>query len=507
MRQLEHTLLVIAVMMATIMEVLDMTIINVSLQSMGGELSATPSQMSWAMTSYILASAIAMPLTGFFTDNIGRKQYLLLSMCAFVLMSLLCAVAQSLEALILFRFLQGVFGASLVPISQAVMVDMYPPKQRGKAMAIWGSGIMIAPIMGPVLGGWLTEHFSWRWAFLINFPVGIIAVFLTQKYMAISERNPRPMDWPGFIALVLSVSGIQYCLDKGHEEDWFESNRIRLMAAIALTGLIWLCIHIRRKTPRRPIFNPIIFANSNFVLSNLAMVAISIALFGSITLQPLYFQLVLGFSTSVSGQFMIPRGIASMFSMMLVSQLINRVDSRWLIVVGIFFGTWGTWAMSFYAPEASNFSLLWPTLLQGIGMGFIFIPFNSIAYSTLPPTMITEASGVYNLIRTLGNAAGISIVMLLYNHDFQNQWQNMGRFISLFNPNLDLYLSNIPLPAQDPVALSLLSSQLALQSQTVALLNAIRNTSISFVLIIPFLFALKPSQYLKQQKTLNQDHI
>ena len=497
MLHLQRTLLVIAVMMATIMEVLDMTIINVSLQSMGGELSATPSQMSWAMTSYILASAIAMPLTGFFTDNFGRKQYLLFSMCTFVLTSILCAVAQSLEALILFRFLQGVFGASLVPISQAVMVDMYPPAQRGKAMAIWGSGIMIAPIMGPVLGGWLTEHFSWRWAFLINFPIGIIAVFLTHKYMSVRDRNPRPMDWQGFAALVLSVSGIQYCLDKGHEEDWFESNQIRVMAFIALTGLIWLCIHVRKQTANRPIFNPIMFRNSNFVLSNLGMVAISIALFGSITLQPLYFQLVLGFSTSVSGQFMIPRGIASMFSMMLVSQLINRVDSRRLIAVGIFFGTLGTWSMSFYAPEASNFSLLWPTLLQGIGMGFIFIPFNSIAYSTLPPALITEASGVYNLIRTLGNAAGISTVMLLFNHDFQSQWQHLGGFISIFNPNLDQYLSNSQLPVQDAVTLSLLGKELALQAQTMALLNAIRNTSISFILIIPFLFVLKPAQSIK----------
>ena len=186
-----------------------------------------------------------------------------------------------------------------------------------------------------------------------------------------------------------------------------------------------------------------------------------------------------------------------MFSMMLVSQLINRVDSRRLIAVGIFFGTLGTWSMSFYAPEASNFSLLWPTLLQGIGMGFIFIPFNSIAYSTLPPALITEASGVYNLIRTLGNAAGISTVMLLFNHDFQSQWQHLGGFISIFNPNLDQYLSNSQLPVQDAVTLSLLGKELALQAQTMALLNAIRNTSISFILIIPFLFVLKPAQSIK----------
>ena len=253
-----RTPIIIAVMMATIMEVLDMTIINVSLPSMGGELSSTASQMSWALTSYIVASAIAMPLTGFFSDALGRKFYLLLSMSSFILASVLCGLATSLNALVLLRLIQGLSGAALVPMSQAVMVDLYPPQERGKAMAIWASGIMVAPILGPVLGGWLTDNLSWRWAFFINLPVGLIALWLTGKYLPETGRIARKMDWPGFWALFITIASLQYCLDRGNEEDWFDSVNIRWMTAVAGFGLLWLALHIVRK-PSQPIFSPQLF--------------------------------------------------------------------------------------------------------------------------------------------------------------------------------------------------------------------------------------------------------
>ncbi len=481
---------VIAVMVATIMEVLDMTIINISLPNMGGQLGATPSQMSWALTSYIVAAAIAMPLTGYFSDTLGRKRYLMMSMAGFVLSSILCGVATSLPALVLFRLMQGLSGAALVPMSQAVMVDLYPPQERGKAMALWAMGIMIAPIMGPVLGGWLTDHFSWRWAFFINLPVGMLALWLAGRYMEETSLKHREMDWLGLCAMFLGVGALQYILDKGNEEDWLDSTTIRWMLLISTIGFAWLVVHIRRKK-QHPIFSPVMFQDRNFVLSSVAMVAVSMALFGSITLQPLYFEQVLGYTTTLSGLYMIPRGCASMFSMMLVSQLVGKVDPRLLIGFGATVGAIGSWGMTMYPLEASNFALIWPTLFQGLGMGFIFIPLNGIAYATLPKTSMAEASGVYSLIRTLGNAIGISAVVLVYTRGIQQSWNHLIEHVTPYGNAINQYLAALHLDVHSPQAIALVAREVAHQSQALALLDALHLTMLSFLLVFPFLFLLK----------------
>jgi DHA2 family multidrug resistance protein len=481
---------VIAVMVATIMEVLDMTIINIALPNMGGQLGATPSQMSWALTSYIVASAIAMPLTGFFSDTLGRKRYLMFAMIGFIISSVLCGLATSLPAIVAFRLLQGLSGAALVPMSQAVMIDLYPPKERVKAMAIWAMGIMVAPIMGPVIGGWLTANLSWRWSFFINLPVGLLALWLTWRYMDETNIKHREMDWLGFLAMFIAVGSLQYILDKGNEEDWLDSSTIRWMFAGAIFGFTWLVIHVIRKKSH-PIFSPGMFKDRNFLLSSIAMVAVSMALFGSITLQPLYFEQVLGYDTTLAGLYMIPRGIASMFSMMLVSQLVDKVDARYLIGFGAFVGAIGSWGMTMYSLEASSFYLIWPTLFQGLGMGFIFIPLNGIAYVTLPKDLMTEVSGVYSLIRTIGNAIGISIVMLLYTRGIQQSWNHLIEHITPYGNVVNQYLAPLHLDKNSPEALNLIAQQVAHQSQALAMLVALHGTMMSFILIFPFLFFLK----------------
>ena len=485
-----RTPVVIAVMVATIMEVLDMTIINISLPNMGGQLGATPSQMSWALTSYIVAAAIAMPLTGYFSDTLGRKRYLMMSMAGFITSSLLCGVATSLPALVLFRLLQGLAGAALVPMSQAVMIDLYPPVERGKAMALWAMGIMIAPIMGPVIGGWLTEHLSWRWSFFINLPVGMLALWLTWRQMEETTLKYREMDWLGLCAMFTAVGAFQYILDKGNEEDWLDSSYIRWMVAISAFGFIWLVSHVIRKK-HHPIFSPEMFKDRNFVLSCIAMVAVSMALFGSITLQPLYFEQVLGYNTTLAGLYMIPRGIASMISMMLVSQLVGKVDARSLIGLGATIGAIGSWGMTMYPLEANSLSLIWPTLFQGMGMGFIFIPLNGLAYATLPKHLIAEASGVYSLIRTIGNAIGISIVVLLYTRGIQQSWNHLITHVTPYGNTLDQYLAPLHLDRTSPEAIALIVQEVSHQSQALAMLDALHGTIISFILVLPFLFLLK----------------
>jgi len=485
-----RTPVVIAVMVATIMEVLDMTIINISLPNMGGQLGATPSQMSWALTSYIVAAAIAMPLTGYFSDTLGRKRYLMLSMVGFIISSILCGVVTSLPELVLFRLLQGLAGAALVPMSQAVMIDLYPPEERGKAMALWAMGIMVAPIMGPVIGGWLTENLSWRWSFFINLPVGMLALLLAWRHMEETPLKSRKMDWLGLCAMFTAIGAFQYILDKGNEEDWLDSANIRWVAVISLLGFIWLVMHVIRKQ-NHPIFSPGMFKDRNFVLSCIAMIVVSMALFGSITLQPLYFEQVLGYNTTLAGLYMIPRGIASMVSMMLVSQLVGKVDARYLIGFGATVGAIGSWGMTMYPLEASNVSLIWPTLCQGMGMGFIFIPLNGLAYATLPKHLIVEASGVYSLIRTIGNAIGISIVILLYTRGMQQSWNHLIAYITPYGNTLDQYLAPLHLDRNTPEGIALVTQEVAHQSQALAMLDALHGTLLSFILIFPFLFLLK----------------
>jgi len=485
---------VIAVMVATIMEVLDMTIINISLPNMAGQLGATPGQMSWALTSYIVAAAIAMPMTGYFSDILGRKRYLMISMMGFIASSLLCGIAASLSQMVIFRLLQGLSGAALVPMSQAVMIDLYPPKERGKAMAIWAMGIMIAPIMGPVIGGWLTDNLSWRWSFFINLPVGLLALWLAGRYMEETSIKLRKMDWFGLCALLLAVGAFQYVLDKGNEEDWLESSIIRWMVVISSLGFSWLVTHIIKKK-LHPIFNPGMFKDRNFVLSATAQVAVGMALFGSITLQPLYFEQVLGYTTTVAGLYMIPRGIASMLSMVIVSQLVGKVDARLLIAFGALAGSLGSWGMTLYPLEASSFSLIWPTLFQGFGMGFIFIPLNGIAYATLPKHLMTEATGVYNLIRTLGNAVGISVVILLYTRSMQQSWNHLIEHVTPYGNAIDQYLAPLHLNKDTPGAIGLVAQQVAHQSQALAMLDALHGTLISFILVFPFLFLLKTPRF------------
>jgi DHA2 family multidrug resistance protein len=293
--------------------------------------------------------------------------------------------------------------------------------------------------------------------------------------------------------MFLAVGAFQYILDKGNEEDWLDSTYIRWMVAISVFGLIWLVTHIIRKK-NHPIFSPRMFKDRNFVLSCIAMVAVSMALFGSITLQPLYFEQVLGYNTTLAGLYMIPRGIASMFSMMLVSQLVGKVDARYLIGFGAMAGAIGSWGMTMYPLEANSLSLIWPTLFQGLGMGFIFIPLNGIAYATLPKHLMAEASGVYSLIRTIGNAIGISIVILLYTRGMQQSWNHLIEHVTPYGNTLDQYLAQLHLDRNSPEAIALIAKEVAHQSQALAMLDALHGTLISFILIFPFLFLLKEPQ-------------
>src|SRR3954469_410875 len=333
----ERLLITLAVMSATLIQVLDTTIVNVALPHMQGELGATSDQISWVLTSYLVSSAICMPLTGYFSDVLGRKRYLLISIAGFVAASALCGISQSLFQIVLFRLLQGVFGAALVPLSQAIMTESYPVEERGTAMVLWGLGVMVGPVLGPTLGGWLTDVASWRWTFYINLPVGALSLLLAWQFVPQSARRARRMDWPGFGLLALGIAGLQYVLDRGNQQDWFAATDIRLAAVLAVLGLaLFLAYSLAR--PGRSVLDVRIFRDRNFAVACVLICALGLGMFGGLVIQPILLEQLLDYPIVTTGLVLAPRGLATALTMIVVGRLVARVEARWLISTGILCG-------------------------------------------------------------------------------------------------------------------------------------------------------------------------
>ncbi len=486
----ERLLITLAVMSATLIQVLDTTIVNVALPHMAGELGATTDQISWVLTSYLVSSAIVMPLTGYFADTIGRKRYLIACIAGFVAASALCGIAQSLFQIVLFRLLQGVFGAALVPLSQAIMADAYPPEERGKAMAIWGLGVMVGPVLGPTLGGWLTDIASWRWTFYINVPVGALSLFLAMTVIPETPRRERRMDWTGLALLGAGVAGLQYLLDRGTSQDWFAANDIRLSALVAAVGVLGFCWHSLRQGPRA-LFDLRIFGDHNFAIACAAMLALGLGLFGGLVLQPVLLEGLLGYPIVTTGLVMAPRGIATAVAMLVVGRLVGKVDPRYLVGTGMLLSALGSHEMTKYSLDVNIFWIIWPALLQGLGLGLIFVPLSTIAYATLPRQRMAEAAGIYSLVRTVGAAAGISVVTTLMTRQAQVIWNELGAHVNRYNPAFLEYLRGLHLSPTDPHALALVAGQVAQQAQMGAILDVFKVTAWSFVAMLPLVLLLR----------------
>ncbi|MGZ5032590.1 MAG: DHA2 family efflux MFS transporter permease subunit [Usitatibacter sp.] len=479
-----------AVMSATLIQVLDTTIVNVALPHMAGELGATTEQVSWVLTSYLVSSAIVMPLTGYFADTLGRKRYLLISIVGFVAASALCGIAQNLAQIVAFRLLQGVFGAALVPLSQAIMSDAYPPEERGKAMAIWGLGVMVGPVLGPTLGGWLTDIASWRWTFYINVPIGALSFFLATQYVPDSVRKARRMDWTGLALLACGVAGLQYMLDRGTQQDWFAANDIRAAAVAAVAGTVGFVIHSLRPG-HHALFDLRIFRDRNFAVACVAMAALGLGLFGGLVLQPILLEGLLGYPIVTTGLVMAPRGIATAVSMMIVGRIVGKVDPRLIVGAGMVISAIGSDAMTMYSLDVSTFWIIWPALLQGMGLGLIFVPLSTIAYATLERSRMAEAAGIYSLVRTIGAAAGISIVTTLMTRQAQVIWNELGGHVTKYNPALIEYLRALHLTPTDPQAMAIVAAQIAQQAQMSAIIDVFRVTTWSFLGMLPLVFLLR----------------
>ncbi|KAF1687404.1 EmrB/QacA family drug resistance transporter [Pseudoxanthomonas broegbernensis] len=399
-------------MLATLMQALDTTIANVALPDMQGALSATQDQAAWVLTSYIVAAAILTPVTGWLAGRLGRRRLLIVAVSGFTAASLLCGIATGIGQMVLFRILQGVFGASLVPISQSLLLDAFPREKHGAAMAMWGMGIMVGPILGPPLGGYLTQYYSWHWVFLINLPVGILALVGIAASVKPEAPHRRPLDGTGLALLALGIGGLQLFLDRGQSQDWFGSLEIQVEAAFAflalyLYGLWWW----NRRD--RALLDLGLLGNRNFAVGCVLIFVVGIVLFATLALLPPYLSALMHYPVLTIGLVLAPRGVGTMFAMMLVGRMLGRVDARIPILAGMGLIVYSLYGMAGFGTEASVQAVVWLGVAQGVGLGLVFVPISTVAYSTLPPWQRTEAASIFSLVRNIGSSVGISIVFTL----------------------------------------------------------------------------------------------
>src|SRR5262252_853663 len=408
-RHINPWIIAVSVMFATFMEVLDTTVVNVSLPHIAGSLSASIDEATWALTSYLVANAIILPMTGWLAGRFGRKNLLMLSVIGFTSASFLCGLAPNLASLIVFRIVQGATGGALQPLSQAVLLEAFPPHDRGKAMGFWGLGIVVAPILGPVLGGWLTDNYSWRWVFYINIPVGIASIVMTKLYIfdpPYLRRESRHVDYWGIGMLAVGIGALQIVLDKGQQEDWFESNFIVALAIVAVVTLVALVWH--ELTTSNPIVDLRVLKERSYAVGVFLMTVVGFVLYGSMVLLPIMLQTLLGYPPLQAGIAMAPRGIGSFFMMPLTGLMTGRFDARKLLSIGLIIGGSTLVWLGQLNLQAGYWDIFWPQWVQGMSMGLLFVPLTTIAMDRIPREKMGYATSLFNLMRNIGGSIGIA---------------------------------------------------------------------------------------------------
>jgi len=431
----------VTVMTVTVMQVLDVTIINVALPHMQGSLSAGLDEISWVLTSYLAANAVILPATGWLAGFLGRKRLFLLCTVGFTAASVLCGLAPSLNALLLARVLQGIAGGPLMPLSQAIMWEIFPFRQRGMAMAVWGMGIMMAPIFGPTLGGWITDNWSWRWTFYINVPIGIFGFFAASAILFDPPylRKPGRIDVPGLVLMVIGFLSLQLFLDQGERYEWFDSTFIvalGITAAVALVGFL-----VRELTAAEPILDLGVYRDRNFAASSVIMVFVMFGFFSSMVLLALFTQKVLGYDAWTSGLVLAPGGVGNLLSLVLAGRLINRLDQRFLLALGCVLNAWAAWHMSVLTSGVDYWALAWPRFVQGLGVGLIFVPLNAVGLATIPRISMGNATALLNVVRNLGGSAGVAVVSMLLARRAQEHQSTLIAHVNPFDPETAARLS------------------------------------------------------------------
>ncbi len=482
--------LVIAVVLTAVLEVLDMTIVNVAIPHMLGAFAATADQITWILTSYIVAAAVVMPLTGYLSTWLGRRRLLLTAITGFVVSSALCGMAWNLESMVLFRLAQGVFGAPLVPLSQAILLDAFPRNRAGQALAIFGMGIMVAPVIGPALGGYLTETYSWRMVFYINVPIGLLALLLSVGYLPKRDIRDIKTDWIGMGLLVLAVGALQFVLDQGQMRDWFNSRLIVVGTIIAVFATAAFFLRGWNKTDN--IIDLSLLRDRNFVLGTLAITAYGVSLFGWMAMMPLFSQRLLGYAPDVAGTLFIPRAIVSAITLAITGSILIRLfDARWLVASGLVMTALGTFPMAYFSLYVDFWGIATPGILAGIGSGLFFVPLTAVAFASIPNAKYDEASGVYALMRGIGGSAGIAVVSWLLVRQAQIHFNELTAHITPYNRDLIPYLAERGLTPYSPQAAPAVIHEIARQAQMLAFNDIFWFIAVVTLAIIPLLFLMK----------------
>jgi MFS transporter, DHA2 family, multidrug resistance protein len=480
------------VSLATLMQALDTTIANVALPHIQGSVSATQDQIAWVLTSYIAAAAIMTPPTGILASRFGTKRLFLIAVAGFTIASMLCGIANSIVEIVLFRILQGMFGAPLVPLSQSVLLSIYPKERQGFAMSLFGVAVMAGPILGPVLGGWLTENYTWRYVFYINLPVGILTFLGMSAFLSESERNSAgKLDWFGFSALSIAIVAFQMLLDRGEQKDWFGSGEIWIEAIVAACAFYLFLVHTF--TTKEPFVRPALFRDRNFVAGTMFVSIVGLTYYASLALQPPYLQDLMNYPVVTAGIVMGPRGIGTMAAMLVVGRLIGQLDTRLLLGIGLGLTAWGFYAMTGWTPDVSQTEIVVVGLVQGAGLGFLFVPLSAVSLATLPPQQRTEGAGLYNLARNIGSSVGISVVNALLTRNTQINHAEIAAHTTAVNrafeqPAIAQFLD--PVTAAGRAALDAVVTQ---QAQIIAYIDDYKLLMIATLAVIPLLIVFKNS--------------
>jgi DHA2 family multidrug resistance protein len=424
------------VILAVIMQALDTTIANVALPYMQGSVSASADQINWVLTSYIVAAAIMTPPSGFLANRFGRKRVLMVAVVGFVIASVLCGIAQSLVQIVVFRLLQGFFGAALVPLGQSVLLDIYTVEERGSAMAVFGVSVMVGPVLGPVIGGWLTDHYSWRWVFYINVPLGVLAFAGISFFLRETKTSAAAkLDWLGFGSLSIAIAAMQVFLDRGAQLDWFSSFEILIEAVVCASALYIFLVHTF--TAKNSFVNPRLFLDRNFSVGVLFIFIVGITYLASLALLTPYLQTLMGYPVVTAGIVMGPRGLGTMACMFLVGRLIGRIDTRLLLLIGLLLTAWAMYDMTGWNPNVSQWTIAVTGFIQGAGLGFLFVPLTTVTFATLAPEQRADGTGLYNLSRNIGSSVGISVVSYLLTRNNQVNHATIASHVTAFNHAFD----------------------------------------------------------------------
>ena len=456
--------------LATLMQALDTTIANVALPYMQGSFAAAPDQITWVLTSYIVAAAIMTAPVGWLSARFGRKPLFVACLAGFTVASVLCGLAESLDQMVLFRLLQGAFGAGLVPLSQATMLDLYPLEQRGSAMALWGMGVMVGPILGPTLGGYLTDVYNWRWVFFINVPFGIVGIAGLLLFLRDGRRSRElRFDWIGFAALSLGLGALQLVLDRGEIKDWFGSTEIVIEAALAVLGVYLFIVHVAMA--KRPFIPPRIFRDLNFTAGLLVMFAIGMVLLASSALLAPYLQTLGAYPVAQAGMLMAPRGAGTMIAMMVAGRLSNRVDPRLLMFIGFVMLAESARQMVGWTPDIGAWSLAFTTFIQGAGLGLVFTPLQVVAFATLPADLRTDGTSLFSLVRNVGSSIGVSVASFLLAQNTQIVHATIAEQVTPFNRTLQTGGAYLYWNTATPAGLSALNAEITRQASIIAYMD------------------------------------